>query len=408
MRSDRLAACFVGLILLGAGLVKLVDPQPTRMAVEYLGVQGARVLGEPLGATGVWSIEGLHGLSHVVMGLLVGAEVMIGLGLIVTGARWIAACALALLGVFSVVVVFMGVRANAPGCGCFGRFSSDASMLPGLLRNLGLGLCALWAWWGAGTAAAPDAKPASGLARMRPRAAGFTLVELLVCIGLIAVLIGLALPAFRGARQAAKTDAALADLRDLSLGLASYLNESGDVFPYLATPNRPYDGLVVGANRFQERAYFDQSAFYVELLAQGGLVRDELINFDTSLRMTHSRLAQAAFASPEFWSERYPPRLAHLRATSLAHVRYPSQKGLLLDTLRWLPGGDRPVRFTVAWVDGAATDESSSAAIGVRAVRRSFGSWGEPVLGTAEGWRGVDKPSLVQRDASQSSGPEID
>lgn len=57
----------------------------------------------------------------------------------------------------------------------------------------------------------------------QPRA--FTLVELLVVIGIIAILVGLLLPALRRARQAAEGAACLSNLRQLSLAVVAFTND---------------------------------------------------------------------------------------------------------------------------------------------------------------------------------------
>ena len=59
----------------------------------------------------------------------------------------------------------------------------------------------------------------------------FTLVELLVVIGIIAVLIAILLPALRGARQRANTLMCASNLRQLMTGAALYWTENRGYFP---------------------------------------------------------------------------------------------------------------------------------------------------------------------------------
>lgn len=58
----------------------------------------------------------------------------------------------------------------------------------------------------------------------------FTLVELLVVIGIIAVLISLLLPTLKGARRAAEAVTCAANLRQIHAAMMAYARENGDYF----------------------------------------------------------------------------------------------------------------------------------------------------------------------------------
>ncbi len=82
--------------------------------------------------------------------------------------------------------------------------------------------------------------------RLRLRRA-FTLIEVLVVIGLVAVLVSLLLPALGKARLQARTVACGGRLQQLSVGLALYLNEFDRTLPQARGPLPTGGEAVIGA-----------------------------------------------------------------------------------------------------------------------------------------------------------------
>src|SRR5690349_12630404 len=71
---------------------------------------------------------------------------------------------------------------------------------------------------------------------MRQQKRAFTLVELLVVIGIIAVLIGILLPALNKARRQAKTIQCSSNMRQVASAMLMYINANKGKFPPASAP----------------------------------------------------------------------------------------------------------------------------------------------------------------------------
>ncbi len=109
---------------------------------------------------------------------------------------------------------------------------------------------------------------------------GFTLVELLVVIGIISILIAMLLPALNKAREAAKSVSCLSNMRQVMLGLAMYAHDNRGWLPYSSSTD-----IVNGTSRTMSWAgrlaghpnHYVQGAKVFICPSRMGMARDEFL-----------------------------------------------------------------------------------------------------------------------------------
>lgn len=74
---------------------------------------------------------------------------------------------------------------------------------------------------------------------MRGRTSGFTLIELLVVITIIAILVGILIPALAGARETSRRTKCLTNLKGIGMTFQLYINDNEEMLPLVRPLHNP-------------------------------------------------------------------------------------------------------------------------------------------------------------------------
>jgi len=217
--------------------------------------------------------------------------------------------------------------------------------------------------------------PPRSPARPSP-ARAFTLVEILIVIGVLAVLLSIGLPVLRSVRITALEAAVLAHQREVGLEMLNYTEDQDGFLPYYGKPGTnlapilmpPPSGEPEEATEMSDAdgpwGYWGQSMvwwWHLELLGYNGEISrwgPEVARTRTEERRqrhlgglaSFDWMAHGAFANPRYFrrAETLEQQILQQRVEDhtpqlLVSVRFPSRKGLLL----------RPNRIVGDPIDGA-------------------------------------------------------
>lgn len=261
---------------------------------------------------------------------------------------------------------------------------------------------------------------------------GFTLIEILVSIGIIAILIGILLPVLGRSKSVSSELVCVATIRNASVAFTVYCDRNDGVVPAFQPDVSAEPVGVVGRleckSTFIEAQYFrGQNAYWTAVLladgeeqsviemtcpsvnyvaAEGSKFRTDSVASGMGFAICEKvaipstyRPSDVFYAASTYWRFGAQQQFNELRVQRFANVRHPSRKALLFETISFHHGDRRgiavadPPAAPVVFADGhAAVRDFSDARPGV--PNWLAGPTTIPMHGTENGILGIDFANL--------------
>ena len=334
------------------------------------------------------------GLSErFVLLFLVGFEAALAMALLVgVIPEIIRLLAASVLLVFASVLLYLFLQDEPIRCGCAGwsppGVGARAELAIGMTKNVLLATLLVTSVRGRGTNDIHQRQVVSA-------SAGFTLIETIVVVAVVAVLVAISLPALRGVREAGRSTRSLSAHRQLAASWGTYADASAGSYPYPRSAdflNLDHTPVVSIATRTYLWAHHilrhDPDVIHI-LYPPEWPVRAQSGRWDRP--EPHAFFASGTFfADPEYFDPEIEPLPKHERAIRSHEVVYPSSKMLFQDISRTglLSSGD--VSSTFAFVDASAMVVGPDGLDGDWVVRPNMFFVG-PGHSTLHGVQGRDK-----------------